>query len=38
MGRCGRGGTCHNDKPGLKGGNDGWMGIRMGGKLIGEVG
>ena len=27
-----KGGTCHNDKPGLKGGNDGWMGIRMGGK------
>ena len=22
VGRCERGGTCHNDKPGLRGGND----------------
>ena len=22
VGRCEKGGTCHNDKPGLRGGND----------------
>ena len=25
VGRYEKGGTCHNDKPGLRGGNDGWV-------------
>ena len=33
-----QGGTCHNDKPGLKCGDDRWLGIKMGWKRIGGFG